>query len=181
MSLQSHWKQARLTLRKTGRGKYRDPNGTMRQVDGGTTHVRWVFGLSRAAQRRLQHIEHTHWTLPGTQEVRRPMRFDTHYYLIRYGVPISVTCSPEGRHNLLIQRFSRTRQRDPAMLSPHVVAPSNQHGKRVPSLNVDADYVAFSSSVKDLWARLLAYDRRRHILAKGGLAYVRHCNEWDLS
>ena len=58
------------------------------------------------------------------------------------------------------------------MLSPHVDVPSNKYGKRALSLNVDADDVVSSSSVKDLWAQLPACNIRKHILATDGLASV---------
>ena len=94
-------------------GKYRDLHGKLQLVRGDMTKLRYVSKLSGAARKLLQNIEHTSRRLPGTQEVRRLMRFDTNSMRIRYGVPIFVTFSPDEAHNLLMIRFSRTRRNDP--------------------------------------------------------------------
>ena len=57
-------------------GSYKTPSGSQK-VNGDLTKVRWVEGLSPAAHRLLQNIEHATRNLPGTQEARRLMRFDT--------------------------------------------------------------------------------------------------------
>ena len=93
--------------------KYRDIDGKKKSVNGDMTKVRYVPGLCPAAQNLLQNIEHTSRRLPGTQETRRLMRFDTHANRVRYGVPIFVTFSPDEAHNLLMIRLSRTRRNDP--------------------------------------------------------------------
>ena len=85
----------------------------MKAVNGDMTKLRFVPGLSGAALKLLQSIEHTCRRLPGTQEVRRLMRFDTNAMRVRYGVPIFVTFSPDEAHNLLMVRLSRTRRNDP--------------------------------------------------------------------
>ena len=94
-------------------GKYKDLDGRIKAVRGDMTKLRWVVGLSRAARKLLDNIEHTSRRLPGTQEVRRLMRFDTNAMRVRYGVPIFVTFSPDEAHNLLMIRLSRTRRNDP--------------------------------------------------------------------
>ena len=48
-------------------GKYQDLNGKTLEVRGDMTKVRFVPGLSAAAKRLLQNIEHTSRRLPGTQ------------------------------------------------------------------------------------------------------------------
>jgi hypothetical protein len=65
------------------------------------------------ARNLLQNIEHTSRRIPGTEEVRRVMRFDIQDYRIRYGVPIFVTFSPDEAHNMLKIRLLRTRRNDP--------------------------------------------------------------------
>ena len=95
-------------------GKYRDLDGKMQSVKGDMTKLRYVASLSGAARKLLANIEHTSRRLPGTQEVRRLMRFDTNAMRVRYGVPIFVTFSPDEAHNLLMVRLSRTRRNDPA-------------------------------------------------------------------
>ena len=52
-----------------------------------------------AAQRLLQHIEHASRNLPGSQEARRLIRFDTQALRMLYGVPLSVILSPDGSRN----------------------------------------------------------------------------------
>ena len=58
-------------------GTYKDPNGVSRTVNGDMTKVRWVSDLTPAVCRLLHNIEHTCRALPGTQEARLIMRFDT--------------------------------------------------------------------------------------------------------
>jgi hypothetical protein len=71
-----------IELCKALTGTY-DQFGTKRRVNGDMTKLRYVPGLSAAARKLLQNIEHCPWRLPGTQETRRLMRFDTH--AIGYG------------------------------------------------------------------------------------------------
>ena len=92
-------------------GSYSTPSGKQK-VNGDLTKVRWVEGLSVAAHRLLQNIEHACRTLPGTQEVRRLMRFDTQALRILFGVPVFVTFSPDESHNLLMIRLARAREKD---------------------------------------------------------------------
>ena len=63
------------------------------------------------------NIEHVSRKLPGTQEVRRQMRFETHAYRVAYGVPIFVTFSPDQNHSLIMLRLSRSRRSDPVHLA----------------------------------------------------------------
>ena len=92
-------------------GSYTTPSGKQK-VNGDLTKVRWVEGLSLAAHRLLQNIEHACRTLPGTQEVRRLMRFDTQALRVLFGVLVFVTFSPDESHNLLMIRVARTREND---------------------------------------------------------------------
>ena len=73
-------------------GSYKSPSG-YQQVKGDLTEVRWVEGLSAAAHRLLQNIEHASRNLPGSQEARRMMRFDIQALRIVYGVPVLVIVS----------------------------------------------------------------------------------------
>ena len=58
-------------------GTCQTPSGSQK-VNGDFTNVRWVEGLSPAAHRFFkQKFEHASRILPGTQEARRLMRFDT--------------------------------------------------------------------------------------------------------
>ncbi|CAK0901015.1 unnamed protein product, partial [Prorocentrum cordatum] len=94
-------------------GKYQDVNGKKQKVMGDMAKVRHVPGLGRAAHKLLANIEHASRRLPGTQETRRVMRFQTNALRVRYGVPIFVTFSPDEGHNMIMVRLSRTRRRDP--------------------------------------------------------------------
>ena len=102
-----------ISLCKALHSSYRDLDGRMRGVQGDITKIRHVPGLSHAAKRLMQNLEHPSRKIPGTQEVRRVMRFEIQGYRIRYGVPIFVTFSPDEAHNMLMVRLSRTRQKDP--------------------------------------------------------------------
>ena len=66
---------------------YKDMNGRTQSVKGDMTKLRYVPSLTDAAKRLLRNIEHLTRKLPGTQETRRQMRFDTHANRVRYGVP----------------------------------------------------------------------------------------------
>ena len=94
-----------ISICKALHGKYLDVDGKTKDVRGDMTKVRYVSGLSKAAQRLLQNIEHTSRKIPGTQETRRLMRYDTHANRVRYGVPIFVTFSPDDAHNMLMLRL----------------------------------------------------------------------------
>ena len=72
------------------------------KVNGDLTKVRWVEGLSPAAQRLLQSNEHASRILPGSQEARRLMRFDTQALPILYGVPIFVIFPPDEGHKSFV-------------------------------------------------------------------------------
>ena len=54
-------------------GQYTDVSGRKQAVNGDMTKVKYVNGLSEAAQILLKHIEHASRKLPGTQETRRIM------------------------------------------------------------------------------------------------------------
>ena len=132
------------------------------------TKVRYVPGLSAAAKKLLQNIEHTTRKIPGTQEVRRVMRFDIHAYRVRYGVPIFVTFSPDEANNMVMLRLARSRTSDPC----HCADAKNQPfgSRHVPDL--EKDHVDLAVPLTTLLAEVPAYDERRAILARDGLASV---------
>ena len=79
-------------------------------MNGDLTKVRWVEGLSPAAQSLLEHIEHASRNFPGSQEVRRLIRFDAQALRILYGVPIIVTCPPKSQFvNDSLRLYASTR------------------------------------------------------------------------
>ena len=57
-----------IALCKALHGKYRDIDGRLQSVKGDITKLRHVPGLSPAATRLLQNIEHTSRKVPGTQK-----------------------------------------------------------------------------------------------------------------
>ena len=118
-------------------------------------------GLPLAARRLLQNR-------PGTQEVRKLMRFATHAGRIRRGVPIFVTFSPDGKHNILLLRPSRCRRNDPA----NEVDPLSRRfgGRLVPELG--ADFVELGVPLEDLLDRLPSYEDWRAMMARDPLASV---------
>ena len=107
--------QGAISICKALHGHYRDQSGTLRGVRGDMTKVRYVPGLSPAAIRLLQNLEHTSRKIPGTQEVRRVMRFEIHGYRVRYGVPTFITFSLDEANNLLMVRLSR--RKDPVLVA----------------------------------------------------------------
>ena len=94
--------QGAISIVKALHGKYTDQDGKLKNVAGDITKIRYVLGLSPAAKRLLQNLEHVSRKIAGTQEVRRVMRFNIHAYRVRYGVPIFVTFSPDEANNILM-------------------------------------------------------------------------------
>ena len=160
-----------IELCKALTGTY-DQFGTKRKVNGDMTKLRFVPGLSAAASKLLQNIEHCSRRIAGTQETRRLMRFDTHANRIRYGVPIFVTFSPDEAHSLLMIRLSRTRRNDPVFADVANANLKKYCGRKDPRLHRNADDVYLSVPVADIIDSLPTYDERRKILARDALASV---------
>ena len=101
-----------VSLCKALSGHYKDTSGRLQPVKGDMSKLQWVPGLSRAAARLLKNLQSTSRKVPGTQEVRRQMRFGTHANHGRYGVPIFITFSPDEAHNPLTngETFASTTQ-----------------------------------------------------------------------
>ena len=100
------------------------------------TKVRYVDGLSESAHILLKHIEHASRKLPGTQETRRVMRFQTQAFRIKYGTPLFITFSPDESHNVLMLRLSRTRRNDPVFESHTAKALQHACGADAPKMIV---------------------------------------------
>ena len=73
----------------------------------------YATNLLEARRKLLENLEHTTRQIEGTMEVRKTMRFATHAGCISKVVPISVTFSPDEKHNVLMMRLSRSRANDP--------------------------------------------------------------------
>ena len=127
-------------------------------MNGDLTKVRGVECLSRVAQRLLQHIEHASRNLPGSQESRRLMRFDTQALRILYGVPIFVSCSADESHKLLTIRFARTRQHDTLFKSDRFKHFRAYYVHDVPDTKANSDSIIMTASVDHMRKALPPYD-----------------------
>ena len=116
-ALQRLWKKGAIEIAKGLWSLYTDVSGRKQNVGGDMTKVRYVDGLSESAHILLKNIEHASRKLPGTQETRRIMRFQTQAFGIKYGTELFITFSPDERHNVFMLRLSRTRRNDPVFLS----------------------------------------------------------------
>ncbi|CAK0868048.1 unnamed protein product [Prorocentrum cordatum] len=154
-------------------GWYVDINNRKQKVNGDVTKVRHVPELGKAAHKLLTHIEHTSRRLPGTQEARRVMRFETNALRVRCGVPIFVTFSPDEGHNLLVVRLSRTRRQDPV----HKAADDEAHsrlagGRGWPRVAPDMDGLQMDLPMAAGEAGVPPWTERRRILASDPMTSV---------
>ena len=171
IALRRLWRKERYKWR--GRwGKYKDVNGKLKLVNGDMTKVRYVPRLSEPAQVLLNNIEHASRKLPGTQETRRLMRFQTQAFRIKHGTPLFITFSPDQSHNLLMTRLSRTRRRDPAFRDSTTAKTKHLSGADAPRLSVRDDDVMLDVSAQGLCDRLPDYDARKQSIATDYLASV---------
>ena len=136
------------------------------------TKVRYVDGLSASAHILLKNIEHASRQLPGTQETRRVMRFQTQAFRIKYGTPLFITFSPDESHNVLMLRLSRTRRNDPVFQSDTAKALQHACGADAPKMIVKDGDIFVSVCAQGLIDKLPDYDARRQILATDSLASV---------
>ena len=143
-------------------GKYRDLDGKIKKVNGDMTKIRYAVNLTPAAKRLLQNIEHSTRKIPGTQEVRKLMRYETHAARVRRGVSIWFTLSPDEKHNLLMLRLSRSRRADPA----NEVDPLSRRFGLLDEPVIDTDFEALGLPVELLQRLLPTYDDRRAMLAR---------------
>ena len=106
---------ARELLKAAATGKYRDITGAFKAVNVDFTKLRYVPELSDAARRLLDNIEARSRNIPGTHEVRKIMRHQTHAYRVCHGTSLFVTFSPSERDTTLMLKLARARQNDPAI------------------------------------------------------------------
>ena len=99
------------------RGEYLDIAGAKKSVNGDLTKLRHVPGLSLNAKKLLGDLEARSKYIPGTHEVRRTMRHQTHANRVCYGTSIFLTFSPSERDTTLMVRLARARQSDPAIIA----------------------------------------------------------------
>ena len=143
-------------------------------MNGDLTKVWYADNLTAAAKRLLQNIEHNTRKIPGTQEVRKLMRYQTHACRIRRGVPIFITISPDEKHNMLMLRLSRTRKSDPVNKIDNLSAQFG--GLRTPQ--IDADFASFGLPLEALLELVPTYDDRRAMIARDSLASVDGFRLW---
>ena len=115
-------------------GKFTDISGAEKEVAGDFTKLRHVQNLSLSAQKVLSNLEARTRNIPGTREVRKTMRMQTHATQVVYGTSIFLTFSPSERDSALMLRLARVRQIDPALL--HDDSKPFQ-GRDKPSLDLD--------------------------------------------
>ena len=129
-----------IAICKALHGKYETPSGQMKNVGGDLSKVRYVPDLPPAAHRLLTHISHVSRSIPGTQEVRRTMRHETHAYRCVYGEPIFVTFSPNEKESTLMIRLSRARASDPV----HIADSTSAKWCHMHTPSLDEDFMKFS-------------------------------------
>jgi len=101
--------------RKLRQGVYVDVNNQNKAVNGDLSKLRYVPGLSAAAQKLLGNAEARTKNIPGTHAVRSTMRHQTHAYRVNYGLAIFITFSPSERDSTIMVRMARARLGDPAV------------------------------------------------------------------
>ena len=101
--------------RKLRQGVYVDVNNQNKAINGDLSKLRYVPGLSAAAQKLLSNAEARTKTIPGTHAVRSTMRHQTHAYRVNYGLAIFITFSPSERDSTIMVRMVRARRGDPAI------------------------------------------------------------------
>ena len=168
------FQEGAISLCKAVHSSYTDMDGKKRGVQGDITKIKYVPGLKPAAKNLLQNLEHTSRKIPGTQEVRRVMRFEIQAYRIRYGVPIFVTFSPDEAHNMLMVRLSRTRRKDPVFSNGRDEVGKKLSGRGVPKLSKvrEGEDVHLEIPIDDLASWIPNYEDRRIALARDSLASV---------
>ena len=98
------------------------------------TKLRHVPGLGQAARKVLTNVEAKAKAIPGTHEICKTMRHQTHAYQVAYGTDTFVTFSPSEKDSALMVRLARARQSDPAV---QVDGSAFWHRRDQPDLDVD--------------------------------------------
>ena len=159
-------------------GTYTDVNGGEKPVRGDLTKLRFA-NLQPAARKILANVEARAANIPGTHEVRKTMRLQTHAYRVCYGTSIFLTFSPSERDTALMLRLARVREEDPALLRDGA---KKFQARGAPAL--DEEFCRLSPEA--LAESLPNYEDRRALLARdplacaegfrtGGRAFARSC------
>ena len=96
---------------------YIDIAGQRKAVNGELSKLKHVPTLSAAARTILANAEARSRNIPGTHEVRKTMRKQTHANRVCYGTSIFLTFSPSERDCTIMLRLMRGRQSDPALVT----------------------------------------------------------------
>ena len=143
-------------------GTYTDVNGGEKPVRGDLTKLRFA-NLQPAARKILANVEARAANIPGTHEVRKTMRLQTHAYRVCYGTSIFLTFSPSERDTALMLRLARVREEDPALLRDGA---KKFQARGAPAL--DEEFCRLSPEA--LAESLPNYEDRRALLARDPLA-----------
>ncbi|CAJ1340380.1 unnamed protein product, partial [Effrenium voratum] len=144
------------------RGTYTDINGEEKPVQGDLTKLRFA-NLKPAARKILANVEARAKNIPGTHEVRKTMRLQTHAYRVCHGTSIFLTFSPSERDTALMLRLARVREEDPALLRDGA---KKFQARGAPAL--DEEFCRLSPEA--LAENLPNYEDRRALLARDPLA-----------
>lgn len=144
------------------RGTYTDINGEEKPVQGDLTKLRFA-NLKPAARKTLANVEARAKNIPGTDEVRKTMRLQTHAYRVCFGTSIFLTFSPSERDTALMLRLARVREEDPALLRDGA---KKFQARGLPAL--DEEFCRLSPEA--LAENLPNYEDRRALLARDPLA-----------
>ena len=157
-----------IQLLKALQGNYISQGGKPKPVKGDVSKLPYVRGLTPAARKLVQNMQHTAQSMPGTQEARKRMRFEIEALRIKFGTPIFVTFSPDEAHQMLYVRLSRARFGDPVR-----VASAHQNWDVS-----DRDYPPLDSNytlpihVETFCRALPTWEQRRQAMARDPLASV---------
>ena len=154
---------ARELLKAAVTGKYRDITGAFKAVNVDFTKLRYVPELSAAARRLLDNIEARSRNIPGTHEVRKITRHQTHAHRVCHGTSLFVTLSPSERDTTLMLKLARLRQSDPAIAADKT---KTFQSRQKPELDVEF----YNLSAEELLDELPDCDERKKILARDPLA-----------
>ena len=143
------------------RGSYMAVDGKRRPIAGDVTKAYYAPGLSQAARRMLLNVSHMTRTIPGTQEVRRTMRFVAHSFRVMHGTGVFITISPDEKHNSIMMRIARLRATDPSV--KHNPSSKKWFGRMEPPL------IGWTECTDE---ESPSFELRRHIMARSPLSAV---------
>ena len=153
--------RASVEICKALRGSYIAMDGKSRPVGGDVTKAYYAPGLSQPARRMLLNVSHMTRAIPGTQEVRRTMRFIAHSFRVYHGAAIFITLSPDEKHNSIMMRVARLRDNDPSV--KHHPTSRKWFGRMEPPLVGWAEHDDEETP---------SFELRRHIMARSPLSAV---------